>query len=115
MDINMPRGDMRPVEFHVRNLDGEKEEIHFDEIYFTVKRHYMDKNFLFQKRLSTGEIEMTEEGTFSFVIMPEDTDSLAINQNYDFDIELVIEGEMKQTFTGTLLLTKEVTHAANEV
>jgi hypothetical protein len=46
--------------------------------------------------------------------MPEDTNNLDFGE-YMFDIELVIEGQMKKTFTGRLRLTEESTHATNEV
>jgi len=45
--------------------------------------------------------------------MPEDTDNMCFGE-YMFDIELVIVGELKQTFVGKFILTAEVTFAENE-
>lgn len=117
MRICMPRGDIRLVRFQVIDENGDISQIDFDEIYFTVKKRYSDTNFLFQKRLSTGGIVKIDTGDYQIRIAPEDTDGLAINRTgecYDFDIELNFEGQVKQTFAGDFVLTKEVTHAGNE-
>lgn len=117
MRICMPRGDIRLVRFQVIDDDGDISDIDFDEIYFTVKKHYSDTNFLFQKRLSTGDIIKINTGDYQIRIEPQDTDNLIINrvgESYDFDIELRYEDQIKQTFAGEFVLTKEVTHAVNE-
>lgn len=118
MSITMPRGDIRAVYFTVYNNsngNGEKTvyDEGFDEIYFTVKTGYNKAEYLFQKRLSTGDIELMEDGVYQFVIEPEDTDNLKFGA-YVFDIELVAGTDIKQTFTGSLTLTNEATHASNE-
>ena len=114
MKIEMPRGDLRNVRFTVTNADGTPSEIAFDEIYFTVKGADTDKNFLIQKRLGDGGIERMDDGSYQFSILPEDTDNLRVTR-YVFDIELVLDGEIKQTTVGELVLTNEVTFAENEV
>jgi hypothetical protein len=115
MTISMPRGDIRPVYFSVRNNDEEQTmyEGAFDEIYFTVKTAFNKNEYLFQKRLSTGEIELTEDGDYQFVIEPDDTDGLKFGK-YVFDIELIAGSDIKQTFVGELTLTDEATHRRNE-
>lgn len=113
MVIEMPRGDIRPVNFSIENPD-EEIDIVFDEIYFTVKSSFTARKFLFQKRLSTGEIELMEDGSYQFTIQPEDTDSLSIGK-YVFDLEVIYGTTVKQTFVGELRLTNEVTFAENEV
>lgn len=112
MRISMPRGDMREQAFSVK-LNQEPFVDEFDEIYFTVKKNFKDKNFLFQKRMTTGEIEPVENGMYQFVILPEDTNDLNFD-DYVFDIELVINGRLKRTYVGTLSLTPESTYACNE-
>ncbi len=112
MTISMPRGDIRPIQFTVFNSNGEISNIDFDEIYFTVKRSFRDRSALFQKRLSDGTIEKNENG-YRFVIRPEDTDRLDVDR-YVFDIELVLDDDIKQTTVGELILTDEVTFASNE-
>lgn len=117
MRICMPRGDIKLVRFQVNDEDGSLCDIEFDEIYFTVKKQYSDANYLFQKRLSTGGIVKVDTGDYQIKIEPEDTDGLQINKNgewYDFDIQLNYLDQIKQTFVGEFVLTKEVTHASNE-
>lgn len=114
MNIEMPRGDLRPVRFTIRNPDGSAANIPFDEIYFTVKSNHTDKNYLIQKRLSDGGIARLDDGSYQFIILPEDTDNLRMTA-YVFDIELVYRNAIKQTTVGKLTLTSEVTHAGNEV
>lgn len=115
MEITMPRGDIRPVRFIIRSPNGGKNDTvsDFDEIYFTVKQNFRMKPFLFQKRLTTNEIALQEDGSFQFTIQPQDTDHLMFGTYY-FDIEVVKEEEIKQTFVGSLILTKEATYSENE-
>lgn len=109
MEIIMPRGDLRPVRFTV--TDGETAP-ELTQIYATFKKSFSYPNFLFQKKLSDGSIEALGDGSYQFTIEPEDTNGLTYGA-YAFDIELVGDG-IKQTFTGTLTLTNEATHAGNE-
>ncbi len=115
MSISMPRGDIRPVYFTVHNRDEDNTQYEgtFDEIYFTVKTNYNKTEYLFQKRLSEGTIELMDDGVYQFVIEPEDTDNLKFG-SYVFDIQLLAGTDIKQTFVGTLTLTNEATHRANE-
>lgn len=113
MTITMPRGDIRPVVFTVSDNDGGKTDVEIAEIYFTVKKQYADKRFLFQKRLSAGTIVADEAGNYTLTIEAEDTDDLDVSE-YVFDIELVGDG-LKQTTVGKLVLTDEVTRKCNEV
>lgn len=112
LQISMPRGDRREQAFSVK-LNNEPFIEQFDDIYFTVKKIFSEKKYKFQKRLSDGDIEYLGNGMYQFCIMPEDTDELNMGE-YVFDIELVMDGRMKRTYTGTLLLTPESTHACNE-
>lgn len=115
MEITMARGDLVSKTFLVRGPDKQPYTEDFDNIYFTVKRFATDKNYKFQKRLSDGGIIKTNDGEYEFTIMPEDTDNLDFPADYEFDIELVSNGTIKQTYYGVLHLTKEVTHHYNEV
>ena len=112
LKITMPRGDMKPVEFYISDIDSEDTDIEIDEIYFTVKKGFIYNDIIFQKRLSTGEIEQKEGYTYSFVIEPEDTDNLKFGE-YSFDIEIV-GPSLKKTFVGKLILSEEATWATNE-
>lgn len=114
LKITMPRGDIRLERFQVKDSEGVLSQIDFTEIYFTVKKDALDKNFLFQKTLSGGDIVKIDVGDYQFKIEPEDTDGLRFGQ-YECDIELIYEDQIKQTEYGILEITREVTHALNEV
>lgn len=111
LEISMPRGDLRPVAFRVVGVDGGATP-EITEIYATFKRSFRHTEYLFQKRLSTGDIEQIGEGSYQFSILPQDTDSLPVD-SYVFDIE-VVGPDLKQTFVGDFVLTNEATYAANE-
>ena len=113
MEITMARGDMETRTFQIRSPDGTPYTDELDEIYFTVKKDANERSFRFQKRLSDGGIISTGDGTYEFTIQPQDTDGMGYG-NYVFDIELVKDGEIKKTFMGMLILTREVTHSYNE-
>ena len=110
MEIIMPRGDLRTIQFGV-SQNG-LPYIDFDEIYFTVKKTVTNKTFVLQKKLSDGGITL-EGNVFQFIIEPEDTEELEYGK-YPFDICLVKEGVIKETSVGSLTLTSEVTFAENE-
>lgn len=113
LEIIFPRGDRVSKKIAIREKSGDITEIEFDDIYFTVKRKYLNQDYTFQKRLSTGAITKDSEGYYHLTLLPEDTDGLPFG-DYDFDIELVKNGAIKQTTVGILTLTKEVTYATNE-
>lgn len=114
MQITMARGDMLTKSFAVKTTGGTAFTDPFDNIYFTVKKHADNTEYLLQKRLSDGGIESVGSGVYQFTIEPGDTDQMGFG-DYDFDIELVINGILKKTFTGKFTLMKEVTHLCNEV
>lgn len=113
MTITMPRGDIRQVNFTISTNDGSDLGINFSEIYFTVKSAFNKTEYVLQKRLSTGEIELMDNGSYQFTIESYDTDNLKIGR-YVFDIEVVAGQQVKQTFVGDLILTNEVTFVENE-
>lgn len=115
LHITMPRGDLRSFKLAVKeSASGAITEKTFDDIYFTVKVIYLAEPYKIQKRLSAGTIVKDEEGYYHFTIQPEDTNDLQFG-DYDFDIELVKEGAIKQTTIGKLTLSPEVTYESNEV
>ena len=118
MRIQMPRGDIRLIRFHVLNPDKTPSDVDFTEIYFTVKRKALDEDFCFQKRLSSGGITKLDNGDYQIKIESEDTEGLRINNDsfpfYDADIELVYQDQIKQTILIQFVLTTEVTHSSNE-
>lgn len=114
MEITMARGDLETRTFQIRSPDGTPFTETLDNAYFTVKKSSNDREYKFQKRLSDRGIVPLGDGTYQFTIEPEDTNGMAFG-TYGFDIELVIDGELKKTFSGDLILLKEYTHASNEV
>ena len=114
MQIKMPRGDYRKVKFQIKDKSGELANIDFKEIYITFKESTSTKEMLFQKRLSKGDIVKNDDGYYHFEILPEETDNLDYAPYY-FDIELYNDDPLiKQTVTGQLILTEEITFASNE-
>ena len=112
MNISMPRGDLRQIKFSINDSSGIV-KTDFDEIYITFKKSYIHDEALFQKKLTTGDIEKDEQGYYHFAINPEDTNNLNYGK-YVFDIEVYLESLIKQTTVGTLELTNEVTFVGNE-
>lgn len=116
MTITMNRGDSENISFTVKDAQGEPIEFTLDEIYFSVKKTANDRNVLFQKRKSDGEIVDDGEGGYTFTILPEDTDKLGFGK-YVFDIEVIstaVTPAIKKSFVGELILNPEVTHIYNE-
>lgn len=111
LSIIMPRGDKRLFKFCIRA--GETLQTDMDEIYFTVKNTFRASNYIFQKRLTLGEITLGEDNYYHSSIDPSDTDELDYGV-YKFDIEIIRGTEIKQTAVGTLTLTDEATFASNE-
>lgn len=110
LNISMPRGDIKNISISITSDD--EPYVDLDEIYFTVKKNYNEKEALFQKKLSNGTI--TRDGNkFLFRILPDDTESLKYG-DYVFDVELVKGNSIKQTTVGKLRITNEVTFSENE-
>ena len=111
--IRMCRGDISDQKF---TIDSDQKELELDEIYFTVKRRYTDTSFLFQKRLSNGEIALLDKtyNEYGFRIEPNDTNKLPFGE-YVCDIEIMKSGEILKTFNGILILGEEVTTARDEL
>lgn len=114
LNIEMPRGDIRPIRFALYYRQrNELEQEPFDTIYFTVKKNFTLHQYKFQKSLKDGTIVAIGDGTYQFMIMPEDTNSLDFG-TYEFDIQVTRGAVLKQTFYGKLTLSRECTHYCNE-
>lgn len=111
--IEFARGDSYEKGFILEDSAGQPIAEAFDEVYFTVKKSFSDKEYKLQKRQSTGGIVNDGNGHYTLHFAPEDTDRFAF-ASYDCDIEFRNGESFKRTFTGTLTLTKESTHRANE-
>lgn len=110
MEVKIMRSETAPFRF-IRTT----EELP-DDIFFTVKKDYRDRDFVLQKRLSDGGIVFdSEDGHYHFTILPEDTDSLEFG-SYDFDLK--IKDGINEEYLipkSTLVILPVVTHLENEV
>jgi len=113
MMIRMPRGDIRLVRFLVNDPNGTATDIDFTEVYFTVKKTSKDRLYQFQKKLSTGGIIKLDVGDYQVKIEPNDTSKMNYG-NFKFDIQLVYQDQLKETFVGDFVLTDEITFNENE-
>ena len=114
MTIEFARGDSYAVGFQLREKDsGTAIDSEFDEIYFTVKRAYTDKEYKFQKTLTGGGIVSDGNGHYTLNFLPEDTATMAFGR-YDVDLEFDRGENFVKTFAGELNLTKETTHSTNK-
>lgn len=113
MRVAMPRGDIKLIHFLINDPDGTPTKVNFTEIYFTVKKNSKERPYQFQKKLSTGGITKLDSGDYQVKIEPNDTSSMMYG-NYLFDIQLVYEDQLKETFVGDFVLTPEITFNENE-
>ena len=113
MRIAMPRGDIRLVRFLINDPNETATDIDFTEIYFTVKKSTRDRLYQFQKKLSTGGIVKLALGDYEVKIEPNDTSKMKYG-DYVFDVQLMYEDQLKETFVGDFVLKEEVTFNENE-
>jgi hypothetical protein len=113
MRIAMRRSDIKWVRFKVKGPKDCVTDIDFTNIYFTVKKSAKDKNVIFQKSLKNNEIYRIAAGDYQFKIDPPDTRDLAV-QDYVFDIQVMYQNIIKETFVGTFAVKEEITYEENE-
>ena len=113
MDLEFVRGDTKPLKFQIKDNNGNILKMDSnDELLFTVKKNYNIKNAILQKKLSDGSIHY-DSGYYFIALSHEDTANLKYG-TYVYDIQLM-SGEIVSTLVlGTITLTEEVTHIANE-
>jgi hypothetical protein len=113
MDIAFARGDSFDIGFQIKSDEDEDAVTdEFDEIYFTAKHRYQDRDAVLQLTKTGGSIVSDGDGYYTLHIRPTDTERLAFGI-YDIDIE-VNRGEYCRTFPGTMTLLREVTHYNNK-
>lgn len=101
-------------------IEGWNREI--TEIYFTVKESTDNKKYVLQKTLNKGITVMNETNdsiTYNIYIAATDTDTLKVDTDYVFDIEIHTKcsdnGILKKTIiVGTFRLIADVTRTYNE-
>ena len=111
-DFNFPRGDTCPYYFNLTDNDGNPIDLSDSELYFTVKKSSKARDYVFQKRLSRGEI--VQDGiTIKMVIAHDETANLPYG-NYFYDIQLKSGDYVKTIYKGTMTLDEEATWINNE-
>lgn len=109
------RGDNKSVKFQRKTSQGAVIESVADEMFFTVKSSSTITSAKFQKKLSDGSLSFDESDFYyRFEILPEDTNGLSYG-TYEYDIERISNGKKLTLTVGELAITKEITHAENEV
>ena len=112
VDIELVRGDTTPITFNLMDAEGSNLEVAPEEIYFTVKNNYNTKDYVFQKRLTKGDITF-ENGICSLILLHKDTATLKYG-TYVYDIQIK-SGIYYQTICkGSITLDKESTWIENE-
>lgn len=114
MDFNLTRGDTHAFKFQRKSQDGAVLSDTPANIWFTVKSSANSSMVLIQKRLSNGSIIHDGE-YYHFTLLPADTNMLKIGQEYRFDIEVKTAAGIRTIAKGSIMITEEVTHAADEV
>lgn len=109
----MHRGDIDYERFLINDPDGTTTTTDFDDIYFTVKKTFNDKNYYFQKSLRNGTIEKLGSGDYQIKIERVDTQNMPFGR-YVFDIQLSYRDLLTETFTGDFDLLPEATYPMNE-
>ena len=112
-DLEFPRGDTCPLTLTLKDAEGNVLiPTVGDEIYFTVKKNYNSRDVVFQKKYTTGDLEV-EDGLVKFVLKHNDTASLNYG-TYVFDIQFKSGDFVKTLVLGTITLTNEATWINNE-
>lgn len=112
LTIDLARGDIKYITFTIYDSTDNIVNANMTNVYFTVKKDPNQREPIIQKTLKSGTIKRLEN-VYALVLNDTDTDYLGYG-SYWFDIELERGDVLKQTFTGRLLLTEEITHPANE-
>ncbi len=101
--IWMTRGDTVRIELTLTDLSGNPYVPDAgDQILFTVKKSYKDKEALFVKEVDLTNLVLTIE--------PEDTNNLQMNKDYEYDMQLTKANGDIDTF-----ITPSILHIAEEV
>ena len=112
MKLTMTRGDTQVYRFQ-RKKNGDVLLTPADEIYFTIKNTALPLKPLLMKTINDMDFN-AENGTYRFVIHPEDTAVLPIG-TYRYDIQVTDNGVVKTVAKGDFELTWEVTFYENTV
>jgi hypothetical protein len=105
-DFEFPRGDTCPYMFELTDEKGRPLNITSSNSEITMTVRDSSKKIVFQKKLSRGEISISN-AKVSLVIEHNDTKDLKINGKYSYDIQLESGTLVKTMIVGIITLTKE--------
>lgn len=105
------RGDTGAFKFQRLDSTGEPITATPTAMYFTVKKLYSCSSDVFQKTLA--DMTMDEDGTWHFIIAPEDTATLDYG-TYVFDLEVTTADYVQTIAKGKLCIDEEATWVANK-
>lgn len=111
-DFELVRGDTTPITFSLKDAVGTDLEVAPDEIYFTVKQNYTKQDYIFQKRLTRGDITF-DNGVCSLILSHRDTATMKYG-SYVYDIQIKSGDFYKTVCRGSITLDSESTWLANE-
>lgn len=105
------RGDTKKYKFQRKNSGGVITK-KADEIYFTVKMNFINKDYIIQKKID--DMTFDENYYYSFTIEPQDTNNLLYGK-YVYDLEVKDSGVVTTISKGIFEIKEEVTFSNNEV
>ena len=109
--MTIVRGDTGAFKFQRLDSNGDAITAAPTAMYFTVKKSYSYATDIFQKTLA--DMTMDEDGTWHFIIAPEDTASLDYG-SYVFDLEVTTDDYVQTIAKGKLILEEEATWVGNK-
>ena len=116
-NVTLIRGDTGKYKINLVNQNNSQIILgDGDQLYFTMKESYENKDFVIQKYIGNG-ITLGDDNKYHLLLNSEDTDGLDF-KNYVYDVAVVIGSEVKQKTTvkrGNFKIDYEVTHVGNEV
>lgn len=101
-NLSIVRGDTTSIGVTINGLESDPVEL-----YFSVKRSYNDKKYVFQKSLNDG---IDTDGEYHYVVHvdPSDTETLVAGR-YVYDVELNINNTIVTPVKGEFEISSDVT------
>ena len=112
VNFRMIRGDTKRWGINISGLGSNT----IDALYFSVRKHYSDSKYIFQKQLGDG-IEPdpeSENPRYIVTILPEDTERLPALDDYVYDIEITVNGDVITPIYGKITVMADVTRHLGE-
>lgn len=110
--IKLIRGDTAVLHFHRLDYGGRIIQEKANQMFFTVKKKFTDKGYIFQKTID--DIYFDKFFEYHITVNPDDTDGQSYG-NYVYDVEVIdSEGQKRTISRGIIELTSESTWVDNE-